>query len=368
MNRRPVLALFALSGLAIAGCGADGDQSTAKTPAEPARSVDLLYADVAGDYAKASGDLLGRGRDVVDRLVGGDIAWVYAQASPQLKAQASLAEVERAFAEERARSPIGLRLEERVILSSAMAGMYYADHARGDGRLRFHISFDRSGVNPSVQPVRPLPPDPRATEPAKARLRLPFDGLWWAGVAPTPEIGNHHAAATDQRHAFDFVVWRDGSTHRGDGDDNADYWAWAQPVRAPASGRVLAVQDGMADNRPGLETNTADPFGNHVVIDLGHGEYAVLAHFKKGSIRVAKGDEVTSGQVLGLAGNSGNSSEPHIHFHVQDAPKVRSGGSVGIPVRFENYEADGTTQALGTPSGGQFVRQLENATGAAGKG
>ena len=77
---------------------------------------------------------------------------------------------------------------------------------------------------------------------------------------------------------------------------------------------------------------------------------------------------MTSGQLLGLTGNSGNSSEPHIHFHVQDAPKLEPGGSVGIPVRFESYEADGAAQALGTPSGGQFVRQLENATGREGKG
>ena len=368
MMRRSALALITISGLAIAACGADGDQTITNTTTGPARAVDVPYADVAGDYAKASGDLRSRGRDVVDRLVAGDIASVYGQASPKVKAQASLAELERAFAQERARAPIGARLEERVIPSDAMTGVYYADHARGDGRLRFQISFDRSGLNPLVQPVRPLPPDPRGDQPARARLRLPFDGLWWAAVAPTPEIGNHHAAAADQRHAFDFAIWRDGATHRGDGDDNADYWAWAQPVRAPASGRVVVAQDGMTDNRPGLETNTDQPFGNHVVIDLGNGEYAVVAHFKKGSIRVAKGDEVTSGHVLGLSGNSGNSSEPHIHFHVQDAPKLKPGGSVGIPVRFEKYEADGTIQAHGTPSGGQFVRQLEKVTGTEGKG
>jgi len=91
----------------MAGCGVDRDQTTATTTAEPARSADLPYPDVAGDYAKASGNLIDRGREVVDRLVAGDIASVYVQASPRLKAQASLAEVERAFAEERARAPIG---------------------------------------------------------------------------------------------------------------------------------------------------------------------------------------------------------------------------------------------------------------------
>lgn len=364
---RRAFALITLSGLAIAGCGSDRDQSITTTSPGPTRALDLSYADVADDYAKVSGDALTRGRDVVDRLIAGDIASVYEQTIPEIKAKVSLADLEREFAEEQARAPIGTRLEERVILLGAMT-VYYADHARGEGRLRFQISFDPSGVNPLVTPVQPLPPDPRADQPAKARLRLPFDGLWWAAVAPTPEIGNHHAAATDQRHAFDFVVWRDGSTYGGDGRDNADYWAWEQPVLAPAGGRVVAVQDGIADNRPGVETNTADPAGNHVVIDLGHGEYAALAHFKKGSIRVAKGDEVTSGQVLGITGNSGNSSEPHIHFHVQDAPTFKPGGSVGIPVRFESYEADGTPQTLGTPSGGQFIRQLESTTGTTGNG
>ncbi len=272
------------------------------------------------------------------------------------------AEVERNFAEERSKSPIGPRFEERVIPLGATQGLYFADYASGASRVRFRIGFDPAGLMPLVEPVEPLPPDPRANQPATARLRLPFDGLWWATAAPTPEIGNHHVAASDQRHAFDFVIWQNGATHRGQGQDNADYWAWGQAVLAPAQGTVVAVHDGVADNRPGTETNTAQPAGNHVVVDLGHGEFAALAHFRKGSIRVAKGDVVTSGQVLGLVGNSGNSSEPHIHFHVQDGPRFDPGRSVGIPVRFEDYEADGALHAGGTPSGGQFVSSLGHDT------
>ena len=357
MRTRGAIALAALSSLAVTACGTDGATTTEST-AGTAAAADLRHAAVAGDYAAASQAILGRGRDVVDRLVGGDIASVYEQTSPQVKTEIALAKVERLFAEARAAAPIGARLEERVIPVGSTKGVYFADHAHGEGRVRFRIAFDPSGLMPSFEPVRRLPPDPRGNEPTKARLRLPFDGLWWAGVAPTPEIGNHHAAAQDQRHAFDFVIWRDGSTHRGDGKDNADYWAWAQPVRVPASGKVVAVHDGMSDNRPGAETNTSKPFGNHVVIDLGQGEFAVLAHFQKGSILVSDGDRVRSGEVLGLVGNSGNSSEPHIHFHVQDSPTLDPGGPVGIPVHFESYEADGTTKARGTPWGGQFVRPL----------
>ena len=360
MRPRGAVALAAFSSVAIAACadGATTTQSTAGT----APAVDLSHAAVAGDYAAASETILARGRDVVDRLVAGNVASVYEQTSAAVKAAISLAEVEQLFDEARAVAPIGARVEERVIPVGSAKGVYFADHAHGEGRLRFRIVIDPSGLMPSVEPVRPLPADPRGNEPARARPRLPFDGLWWAGVAPTPEIGNHHAAARDQRHAFDFVIWRDGSTHRRDGHDNADYWAWAKPVRAPAAGTVVAAHDGIADNRPGAETNTAKLAGNHVVIDLGHGEYAALAHFQKGSIRVAKGDRVSSGQVLGLVGNSGNSSEPHIHFHVQDGPRFDPGGSVGIPVHFETYEADGITRPRGTPSAGQFVRPLQAGT------
>lgn len=366
MRRRPVIAVVAFLATTTAGCGADREitaastaETTSPTTAEPTPAANLAYLDVADDYAAASQALVVRGREVVGRIVAGDIASVYEQSSPEAKAAVSLAELERGFADLQAKGgPIGARLEERVIPFTGTRGVYLSDHALGAGRLRIQIGFDPSGLSPKLEPVRPLPPDPRGDRPAKARLRLPFDGLWWATVAPTPELGNHHIVARDQRHAFDFVIWRDGTTHRGAGKINSDYWAWGQPVVAPAAGRVVAVRDGLADNRPGVETNTDDPGGNHIVIDLGNGEYAVLAHFQKGSVRVRLGDSVSAGQAMGLTGNSGNSSEPHLHFHLQDTPKFDPGGPTGIPVQFDRYEADGTAHERGTPTGGQFVKHL----------
>ena len=76
----------------------------------------------------------------------------------------------------------------------------------------------------------------------------------------------------------------------------------------------------------GRRSRTAKaPAGNHVVLDLGNGEYALLAHLQRGSVRVEAGDRVRAGDVLGLTGNSGNSSEPHLHFHVQDRPGLFGG-------------------------------------------
>jgi murein DD-endopeptidase MepM/ murein hydrolase activator NlpD len=66
--------------------------------------------------------------------------------------------------------------------------------------------------------------------------------------------------------------------------------------------------------------NKKQPKGNYVIIDHGNGEYSFLAHLKKGSMVVAVGDSLKSGQFIGLCGNSGNSSEPHLHYHLQNKP------------------------------------------------
>ena len=76
-----------------------------------------------------------------------------------------------------------------------------------------------------------------------------------------------------------------------------------------------------------------------MVLKLADGEYALLAHLRRGSVRVRVGQQVRPGQILGLAGNSGNSSEPHLHFHVQDRAEL-FGDARGLPVLFDSYLAD----------------------------
>ena len=105
-------------------------------------------------------------------------------------------------------------------------------------------------------------------------------------------------------------------------------------VLAVANGLVVATKDGIPENVPGI-TSRAVPItsetvgGNHIVLDLGGGRYAFYAHFQPGSLKVKVGDRVTRGQVIGLVGNSGNSTEPHLHFHISDG--VSPLGSEGLP-------------------------------------
>ncbi|HIE26421.1 TPA: M23 family metallopeptidase [Candidatus Poribacteria bacterium] len=94
-----------------------------------------------------------------------------------------------------------------------------------------------------------------------------------------------------------------------------DYYAFGRPVLAPADGKVVKVVSKMEDNiPPKMEPNA----GNYVIIDHGHSEFSCFAHFKKDSITVKVGQEVRQGEVIGYCGNSGFSSGPHIHYHLQD--------------------------------------------------
>lgn len=125
---------------------------------------------------------------------------------------------------------------------------------------------------------------------------------------------NHHAASPGQRWAYDLVV-----EPAGLGSANlADYGCFGTDVLAPAAGIVHLARDGLADLAIGETLN--DPqslLGNHVVLKLPQGTFLVLAHLRQGSVAVKAGQTVMEGDLLGACGNSGNSSEPHIHVHHQ---------------------------------------------------
>lgn len=97
--------------------------------------------------------------------------------------------------------------------------------------------------------------------------------------------------------------------------DPARYETFGAPVLAPCSGTVAYVVDGLPDMRV-PEMDRENMAGNYAAIDCG-GFYVILAHLRKSSIRVARGDRVKTGAPVAEMGNSGNSSEPHLHVHAQ---------------------------------------------------
>ncbi len=203
--------------------------------------------------------------------------------------------------------------------------------------------------------IRPAPkaaPSKFLEYKTKTDLRLPFEDQWFVFWGGREVAQNYHAATTDQRFAYDILMMKNKVSHRGDGKRNEDYYCFAQPVLAPGDGRVHATANDIPDNIPG-EMNPRQALGNHVIIEHGNGEFSFLAHFKQGSVQVEPGDLVKAGQRLGLCGNSGNSSEPHIHYHLQTTREFGKG--LGLPAQFQHYRANGKDVSRGEPVRGQVI-------------
>lgn len=142
---------------------------------------------------------------------------------------------------------------------------------------------------------------------------------------------NHHSDHAAQRHALDIAAVN-AMGFRASGllpADPARYVIFGKTVVSPCDGTVLATVDGLPDLAPPV-TERDNPAGNHVVVsclDLN----VELAHLRKGSVVVAAGDRIVAGASVGQVGNSGNSTEPHLHIHAVDA---RSG--TGVQMSFDD--------------------------------
>lgn len=200
------------------------------------------------------------------------------------------------------------------------------------------------------------------------RYRFPLEGRWFVAAGATPH--SHHRWAVPEEFALDLVrIGEGGLTHRGDGSRMQDYYAYGAPVLAVADGEVVAVLESLPDNtgmlrRAGesladyqrrviegqgamLAAGGGAIAGNHVILAHDDGVYSVYGHLAPDSVPVAVGDKVAAGQRVGALGGSGNSTEPHLHFHLCDAPSALA--CAGIPVQFDNIEMPYT----------DFPRQLQ---------
>lgn len=190
-------------------------------------------------------------------------------------------------------------------------------------------------------------------------IGAPLSGdRWVAANGPSNTSGHRRAlipidahAAIAQRFAIDWVqINKEGKTFSGDPKDNKNYYAFGHDALAVADGVVAAVLDGIPNNVPGIDSRAqpitlANVGGNFVQLDVGGGLYAFYAHLQPGSLRVKVGDKVRRGQVLGLVGNTGNSTEPHLHFHISNSPEPL--GAEGFPYALPAFEVQGVAALKG---------------------
>ncbi|HEU4941479.1 MAG TPA: M23 family metallopeptidase, partial [Candidatus Eisenbacteria bacterium] len=179
---------------------------------------------------------------------------------------------------------------------------------------------------------------------------------WLVANGCCADLNPHRAAViaidgslyVPERFAIDFVqLDRDGKLLAGPVDKLSSYAYFGAPVFSVASGTVAAAHDGEPEEVPGAMPKgktISTATGNYVIEDIGGGRYAVYAHFKTGSVRVRAGQHVAEGDVLGLVGNTGNTSNPHLHFHISD--RVSPLSSVGLPYVFTRFEDQGIVSGL----------------------
>lgn len=193
--------------------------------------------------------------------------------------------------------------------------------------------------SPAGYSLSPLPPG------TVIYYRLPVVGQW---RVQRTHVGNER----DQAYAFDmYMPVPGGKGHTGDGKRNTDWPAYGQPIVADAPGVVAIAVDGIPDNEPGV-VNTYDQHGNYVVIDHRNGEFSLMAHLSPGSLRVRPGQYVTAGTELGRCGNSGQSTNPHLHWQVMD----NANAAIARPIfqRYLPYERNGQMYN-GMPDRGDYI-------------
>jgi hypothetical protein len=257
----------------------------------------------------------------------------------------------------------------RTVLVAMGSGKPTARLDPGEGGL-FHLTFSvarkrdlpRSLVNvvSARNATKPVVGPPRAsdrTRPSRLVRRAPvvlgppLRGSNWVAADGCCTAHRHVWATqpyggrlqTIQRFAIDWEQLDDqGRLFSGDPKVLTNWPGYGEEELAVADGTIVHVLDGLPDQVPGslpAAINPVEADGNSVFLRLDDGRYVAYAHMSPGSLRVKVGDRVTRGQVLGLLGNSGNSSAPHLHLHVMNAPVVL--GANGLPYVFDRFTITG---------------------------
>lgn len=222
----------------------------------------------------------------------------------------------------------------------------FLDYALPSGKPVAAVEHRITYVVADNETMHSIQTDALTLSAAKPSLIAPplRGGPWVAVHSPDWPRGHRRVFYTVAGHvrlpgrfAIDFVKVDDqGRTTKGDPDVAAQTYGFGDDVLAVADGTVVAVRDGMDDPlkiSQRTEHKPAEDAGNYVTLRLPDGRFAFYEHLRKGSIRVAVGHKVQTGDVLGSLGFTGESTGPHLHFHIANANSTLDAESLPFEIR-----------------------------------
>jgi hypothetical protein len=261
----------------------------------------------------------------------------------------------------RLRTPGAARVESNV-MAPGESRLFLIDFSLASGTVtpaRLMHRFEILGApipsrKPDIAVAQSYTVAPIAINKVLPKISSPLAGDHWVAInGCCDDVGVHRQTSLacdgalyfSQRFAIDWMkLDSEGRFVAGDPSKVEDYADYGVDVLAVADGTVVSTLNSLEDQKPGTlpdphTINMQNVDGNHIVIDLGDGVYAFYAHLQKGSVMVKPGDRVKRGQVLAKLGNTGNTSAPHLHFHLMEGASVLC--SNGIPYTLDSFTYEG---------------------------
>jgi hypothetical protein len=373
--RFSVIALCAVAALTVASC------ATGKESAPPSGPPTVI-ATPPSSTASATASPAPAGQAVVTPVIGSVLA-------PPIPVPATDGKVHLAYeleltntlAQEVTLTSLAAIAGDKTLLSLSGDGLAYWTRVLGgstpttklgpsqSGLVWLDVAVDKSSAVPSdithtIALTVPLPQPPlipgtitetiaptKVDAPRKpVTISPPLSGPSWLDGGSCCDMSAHRMAVNPlngqlwapERFAIDYIqLTPDGRMFIGDRTKLESYPYYGADIHAAADGPVVAVVDNLPDQVPGANPTglPLDQYGgNHIVQDIGGGTYAFYAHLKPGSVRVKVGDKLTTGQTLAALGNSGNTSAPHLHFHLMSTQDPLL--SNGLPFIFDKFRLD----------------------------
>jgi hypothetical protein len=217
------------------------------------------------------------------------------------------------------------------------------------------INLDKNNKIGGLQVTYHKPKDLKVLERNTTKMILPFNEEWFVFWGGTLEEQNYHVAYENQRFAYDILMVNEGVTFSGDPKNNESYFAFGKEIIAPCDAKVVKVITGVEDNIPG-ELNPKQLTGNTIVLETSEKEYILFAHLKHQSIVVREGQFIRQGTLLGQCGNSGNTTEPHLHLSLQNTVDMNI--ATGGKMYFERILVNGELQRDYLPVKGDLIKNI----------